>query len=75
MQIGVQLRHLFVTIIRDCIPADPRSLWDRFWPYICNDLSYQLQHHAHILEPSKEQIQDYGLYLIDRLLSHTGKRL
>ncbi len=75
MQTGVQLRHLFVTIIRDCTPADPRALWDTFWPHICDDLSYQLQHHAQIPEPSQEQIQDYGLYLIDKLLSHTGKRL
>ena len=75
MQTGAQLRHLFVTIIRDCTPANPRSLWDTFWPHICDDLSYHLREHAHIQEPSQEQIQDYGLYLIDQLLSHTGKRL
>ena len=26
MQIGAQLRHLFVTILRDCTPANPREL-------------------------------------------------
>jgi hypothetical protein len=75
MQTGRQLRHLFVTILRDCTPADPRALWDTFWPHICDDLRHQLQHVANIPDPSEAQIQDYGLYLIDKLLSHTGKRL
>src|SRR5947208_9500374 len=75
MQTGSQLRHLFVTILKDCIPANPRALWDRFWPHICDDLSYRIQHDTEILEPSEEQIQDLGLYLIDQLLSHVNKRL
>ena len=75
MQTGSQLRQLFVTIIRDCTPADPRALWDTFWPHICDDLSYQLRRDANIPEASEAQIQDYGLYLIDQPLSHTSKRL
>ena len=75
MQTGAQLRQLFVTIIRDCTPADPRALWDTFWPHICDDLRYQLRRHANIPEASDVQVQDYGLYLIDKLLSYTGKRL
>ena len=69
MQMGSQLRSLFVTIIKDCSPADPRALWDRFWPNICDDLRHHLQTHGRIEDPSEEQIQDYGLYLIDKLLS------
>jgi hypothetical protein len=75
MQTGRQLRHLFVTILRDCSPADPRALWDTFWHHICDDLRHQLHHHERIPDPSEAQIQDYGLYLIDQLLSHSGKRL
>jgi hypothetical protein len=75
MQIGRQLCHLFVTILCDCTPANPRELWDTFWPDICDDLRYQLRCHANIADPSDAQVQDYGLYLIDKLLSHSGKRL
>ena len=75
MQTGRQLRHLFVTILRDCTPADPKALWTTFWPYICDDLKYQLQHHHNHPNASDEEIQDYGLYLIDQLLSKSGKRL
>ena len=75
MQVGSQLRRLFVTILRDCTPACPRELWDTFWSHICDDLKHHLRHHANIAEPTEAQVQDYGLYLIDKLLSHTGKRL
>jgi hypothetical protein len=75
MQMGEQLRHLFVTILRECTPARPRELWDTFWPDICVDLKYRLQQHLDIAEPTDAQVQDYGLFLIDKLLSHTGKRL
>src|SRR5712672_837638 len=75
MQIGQQLHHLFVTILHDCAPADPRRLWNTFWSYICDDLEHCLQHQGIVANPSQEQVQDYGLYLIDQLLSHSGKRL
>ena len=75
MQTGAQLRHLFVTIIRDCTPTDPRALWNTFWPSICDDIRHLLQTHANMPEPSDEEIQDCGLYLIDKLLVQTGKRL
>jgi hypothetical protein len=74
MQMGEQLRRLFVTILRECTPANPRELWDTFWPHICDDLRRRLQRH-NIAEPTDAQVQDYGLYLIDKLLSHYGKRL
>ena len=67
MQIGQQLHHLFVTILHDCAPADPRRLWNTFWSYICDDLEYHLQRQRIVANPSEEQVQDYGLYLIDQL--------
>ena len=78
MAIGRQMRHLFVTILIDCAPANPRALWDTFWQDICDDLKHQLQNHVfqnQNMEPTEEQIQDYGLYLIDQLLGKSGKRL
>ena len=75
MAVGLQMRHLFVTILKDCAPADPRTLWDTYWMHICDDLRHRLQHTLHIAEPSEAQIQDYGLYLIDKLLGQSGKRL
>jgi hypothetical protein len=76
MAVGRQLRHLFVSILRDCSPARPRELWDTFWPDICDDLKYHLECHPGVQNPPTEaQVQDYGLYLIDKLLSYTGRRL
>src|SRR6266404_2918511 len=69
MQTGRQLRHLFVTILKDCLPADPRALWDTFWHHICDDLRHQLRVHVfqnRDMDPSEAQIQDYGLYIADQ---------
>jgi hypothetical protein len=65
MAVGHQMRHLFVTIIKDCNPANPRALWDSFWQDICDDLKRHPVFHNRDKEPSEEEIQDYGLYLID----------
>jgi len=75
MAVGRQMRHLFVTILKECNPADPRALWDSFWQDICDDLKRHPVFHGRDVEPSEEEIQDYGLYLIDQLLSQSGKRL
>ena len=75
MAMGQQLRHLFVEILRDCSPANPRELWDRFWPTICDDLKRKLELNHNMRNPSDAQVQDYGLYLIEKLLSHSGKCL
>ena len=75
MATGYQLRHLFVTILRDCVPTDPRALWEEFADHICDDLARQLTR-LHIREnPTPEEVRDYGLYLIEQLLSPSGKAL
>ena len=75
MATGYQLCHLFVTILCDCIPTDPRALWEEFADHICDDLAHQLAR-LHIREnPTPEEIRDYGLYLIEQLLSPSGKTL
>ena len=75
MQTGYQLRHLFVTILKDCSPADPKKLWETFQENICDDLKNHLWRHVLHAEPSEAQVYDYGLYLINGLLSHSGKSL
>ena len=75
MQMGGQLRRLFVTILCDCFPTHPRALWDDFKSYLCDDLGNYLRHNSHFEEPTQEQIYDCGLYLIDKLLSVFGKGL
>ena len=78
MATGHQMHHLFVTILFDCSPANPRELWNTYWQNICNDLKYQLQNNIfqnRDVEPTEGEIHDYGLYLIDQLLRHSGKSL
>jgi len=75
MATGHQLRVLFITILYECSPSNPRLLWDTHKHRLCDDLRYRLQH-RHIREdPSDEDVWDYGLFLIDRLLSNFNKSL
>jgi hypothetical protein len=74
MQTGHQLRHLLITILCDCTPAQPEALWERFKEYICDDLKHALRRRG-ILDPTDHQVYDYGLYLIERILKTRGKSL
>ena len=76
MQTGSQLRRLFATILLDCAPANPSHLWQDFQDSICDDLKHALQHRCNpILDPSEQQIHDYGLFLIDKIMQQNGKTL
>ena len=75
MQTGNQLRNLFGVILLFCSPAEPLALWERFKPKICDDLSNTLQRKHHIAHPSDEEVYDYGLYLLNKILSKSGKSL
>ena len=75
MAVGRQMRNLFVTILKECNPVNPRALWDTFWQDICDDLKRHPVFRGRDEEPSEEEIQDYSLYLIDQLLIQCGKRL
>jgi PIF1-like helicase/Helicase len=75
MATGYQLRVLFVTILRDCAPSNPVQLWNTYWPHICDDLRYHLQHNNIRVNPTDNDIEDYGLYLINQLLLASGKSL
>jgi PIF1-like helicase/Helitron helicase-like domain at N-terminus len=75
MATGYQLRNLFVTLLRDCSPSDPLALWMEFRINICDDLRHALHSKNIILDPTEEQVFDYGLYLIDCLLRNSNKSL
>ena len=74
MQTGYVLHRLFATLLLFCSPSDPATLWHDYCQQICIDLRHQLQGQIgpHITE---EEIYDYGLYLIDKLLQESGKSL
>jgi hypothetical protein len=56
MATGHQLRVLFITILYECSPSNPRHLWDTHKHRLCDDLRYRLQH-RHIREdPSDEDV-------------------
>ena len=74
MATGYQLRMLFVIILCECNPLNPLELWEQHKHYICDDLHHFLHHHNHP-DPSQEDVLDYGLYLIDKLLNATNKSL
>jgi hypothetical protein len=71
---GRQLRSLFVCILRDCQPVYPAVLWDKFKVPICDDLERMLQQQG-MAERTEAQIFDYGLFLMDRLMQESGRRL
>ena len=75
MASGRQLRNLFVIILRDCGPSDPLALWMQFRNKICDDLRYALHNGNIRRDPTEDQIYDYGLYLIDRILQSSNKSL
>jgi hypothetical protein len=75
MATGHQLRVLFTTILCDCFPTSPRQLWNDHKVNLCDDLRHALQRRRIRENPADEDIWDYGLYLIDQLLSHSNKSL
>ncbi|KAJ3738005.1 hypothetical protein EV360DRAFT_27230, partial [Lentinula raphanica] len=67
MQTGSSLRSLFATILKECHPSQPNLLWRDFKQYICDDLEHYLQRERILEYPTQDQVEDYGLYLIDKI--------
>ena len=74
MQTGSRLRHLFATILLFCEPSQPGLLWNRFRDNICDDLRHRLSSLG-IVNPTTDDTYDYGLYLLDNILSQSSKLL
>jgi len=73
MQTGERLRDLFATLLLFCCPAKPERLWNEFREQICDDLGYQLRCGGR-QDPRDDEIFDYGLWLIERLLVKTQRK-
>ena len=67
MQSGRQLRSLFVTILMMGHPSDPTGLWMQFRANICDDLRNTLSHRG-LPDLGDEQVYDYGLHLLEKML-------
>jgi len=76
-QTGKQLRVLFSTaLVFGCV-SNPKALWERFCTNICDDLTYRIQQMGEVGIPPEidNPHLDYGLYLLQKLLTHHGKCL
>ena len=69
MQPGSQLRQLFSSMLLFCELSSPENLWLEFREQICDDL------HIRIPNPTTDRVYDYGLFLINRMLSDSGYSL
>ena len=77
MQTGTSLQSLFAIILLSCHPTSPEILWHQFKHKICDDLRRHLGRVPRYLNRvfTNEQVYDYGLHLIDKILLESGKRL
>jgi hypothetical protein len=74
MHTGQQLRQLFVTLLLFGEPSQPDQLWMAFRDHICDDLEHRLQSRG-VTNLSPGDIYDYGLFLINQLLTEYGRLL
>ncbi|PPQ72835.1 hypothetical protein CVT24_012881 [Panaeolus cyanescens] len=74
MQTGSSLRQLFTTLLLFCDVLRADRLWERYRPHICDDLRFQLERMG-LTNISEDQVYDYGLFLINKLLQAAGKTL
>lgn len=74
MQTGSRLCQLFSTLLLFCEPSQPALLWHEFRHHICDDLRHVLQIRGRE-NLSEEQIYDFGLHLLNKLLEESGKSL
>jgi hypothetical protein len=72
---GRQLRRLFVTILIQNSPNDPRALFNRHLLTLTDDSKYRLQHRFGINNPSDDQIHSLALQDIEDDLLRAGKAL
>ena len=75
MQTGLQLRRLFAMILLNCHPTSPLTLWNTHKAKVCDDLARTLERDYPHIEQTEEVVYDFGLYLIEKILLKSEKRL
>ncbi|GJS05279.1 DNA helicase PIF1, ATP-dependent [Tanacetum coccineum] len=75
--LGPQLRDLFVTILLFCDVSRPLKLWKETWEYLSEDILHRKRklYDYPQLQLSIEQIQNYCLVEIHKLLNRNGRSL
>lgn len=74
LRTGQSLRHLFATILLFSNPISPARLWEKFKESICDDLPYRLRTMG-FLSIAREEVYDYGLYLLNEILQESNRTL
>src|SRR6266403_5855584 len=69
IQTGASLRHLFASMLLFCQISNPEDLWQEFSDNICDDLSVRVPN------PTVERIHNFGLFLLNGVLSESGYSL
>ena len=75
IQTGLQFCRLFAMILLNCQPTAPLALWDLHKAKICDDLPQTLERDYPQIDPTEEVVYDFRLYLIDKILLKSEKRL
>ena len=72
-----QLRQLFSTILMHCEVIDPCRLWELNWKLLSEDILYKQRRILNFpnLHLSDEQIQNYALLEIEKIMRKAGKSL
>ena len=74
MQVGSRLRQLFASLLLFVQVDRPEELWHRFRGNICDDLRHHLQQMGYH-QVSQDDVYDYGLHLIAKILMQSGRSL
>ncbi|CAG8631414.1 12112_t:CDS:2, partial [Cetraspora pellucida] len=75
LRTGSQLRVLFAIILIQCTPTHPDKLWLHFRINLCDDLRYRLHKNYNIHQPTDDQVFDFGLFLLDKILHQSNQSL
>ena len=73
-QVSISL-EIYLSLFYVISPSDPLALWLEFRVNICDDLRHALHSKNTVRDPTEDQVCDYGLYLIDKILQSSNKSL
>jgi len=74
MNTGHHLHCLFAILLLSCDPTQPHILWNNHRDKICDGLHHRLIVHSY-LNPSNDDVFNYGLHLFQNILKKAGKLL
>jgi len=78
MQPGMACHWLLAIILLTNEVAEPHLLWDQFKARLCDDVKHKLHHMNHYQadqEIPEDDIYDYGLWDLNRILVEMGRSL